>query len=138
MGGSWRRFVVFVACIGAMLSAGCATTGGGSDGKTYRAYNKETGEYFDVKVPYNTSFGRRGVTRSDPTRSQVESAVDKASWDAESSAAISKYTHGGSSPTSSSPFGMPGSSPSSSGPSAFDQSTMRGSSYHDASSPFSR
>ena len=126
------------ACVGAMLVAGCATTGGGGDSKTYRAFNKETGQYFDVKVPYNSSFSRRGFTKSDPSRSQVESAVDKATWESESSASMDKALHRGSSTPSDSSFGMPGSSPSSSGPSAFDHTTMRGSSYHDASSPFSR
>ena len=76
---SVRKGALF--CVFTMLAAGCMPARGAGDYKMVRAYNKVTGEYFDVKVPYNTRYGHRGwppVTKSEPDRDQVEKAVDNA------------------------------------------------------------
>src|SRR5438270_4044364 len=87
--------------IAAMAIAAAAMTGCGhraydaSDYKTVHAYNKESGQYFDVKVPYETKVGPRGrLTKEAPSTSTVEKSVDSATWSAESSSAIDNYTRG--------------------------------------------
>ena len=117
------RSLVVVA-IAATAVMGCGRgANSASDYKTVHAYNKETGEYFDVKVPYETKVGPRGrISREAPSKSSVEKAVDSATWNAESSSAIDNSIHG--------------TKRSSNSPSPFDNTTFRGSSYHDASSPF--
>ena len=127
MNGTMRTVMtaaIFAAGVTAVTGCGRGASSA-SDYKTVHAYNKETGEYFDVKVPYDTKVGAHGsITRQAPSTGDVDKAVDKATWNAESSSAIENYTRG-----------TKKSSPSS-GPSPFDRSTSSGSSYHDASSPF--
>jgi hypothetical protein len=126
-----------IVCIVPLLAAlvGCMPARDAGDNKTFRAYNKVTGEYFDVKVPNDTRWGRHGTLSSvEPSREKVERTVDDATSKAETSSSMDRYLHslGGT--------GSHGSSATtpSSGPSLFDHTSARGSSYHDSSSPFSR
>jgi hypothetical protein len=132
----WLMFLV------PLLFVGCTPAHGAGDYKTVRAYDKVTGEYFDVKVPYETHLGHGRLSRDEPSRATVEGAVDKATWSHESSASMDNYLHGlpygGGRAGSGNSNGMPGSTPTNSGPSPFDHSTLQGSSYHDANGSFSR
>src|SRR5256885_13809804 len=115
---------LFTLAIAATALVGCGHRAyDASDYKTVHAYDKETGEYFDVKVPYETKIGPRGrLTKEAPSTSTVEKSVDNATWKTESSSAMDNYARG--------------TKKSSSSPSPFDHTTLRGSSYHDSSSPF--
>jgi hypothetical protein len=133
----------WLTCFVPLLVVGCTGAHGPGDYKTVQAYDKVTGQYFDVKVPYETNWGHHGSwSRGEPSRATVESAVDKATWNHESSSSMDNYLHGSS--NSGSRFGSgnsngtPGSTSTSSGPSPFDHSTRQGNSYHDSSSPFGR
>jgi hypothetical protein len=133
------RAMILASTLGC-LAAGCASFGTGSDVKTVRAYNSATGEYFDVKVPYETHYGMHGrVSRDEPSQASVDTAVDKATSEAESSSRMQQYLErstplaiSGGAPSA------PGSTSTSSGPSVFDRHTSMGSSWHDSNSPFSR
>lgn len=119
--GTMRSLVAMTIATTALV--GCGRPANDASGyKTVHAYNKETGQYFDVKVPYETSVGRRGVTSHEPSKSTVEKTVDNATWKAESSSAMDNYARG--------------TKRSSNSPSPFDHTTFRGSSYHDSSTPF--
>jgi hypothetical protein len=134
-----RTTTLWPICIVSLLVVGCTGAHGAGNDKTVQAYDKVTGEYFDVKVPYETHFGLHGRwSRDEPSRAAVEGAVDNATWNHESSSRIDNYLHGGGRTGSGNANGMPGSTPTSSGPSPFDHSTLSGSSYHDANSPFGR
>jgi hypothetical protein len=134
-----RTTTPWLMCIVPLLVVGCTGAHGAGDYKTVRAYDRVTGEYFDVKVPYETHFGLHGRwSRDEPSRAAVDGAVDKATWSHESSSSIDNYLHGGARTGSGNSNGMPGSTPTSSGASPFDRSTLSGSSYHDANSPFGR
>jgi hypothetical protein len=126
-------------CVVPLLVVGCTGAHGAGDYKTVRAYDKVSGEYFDVKVPYETHLGHGRLSKDEPSRATVEGAVDKATSNHESTSSVENYLHGftgGGSVGSGNSNGMPGSTPTSSGKSPFDHSTLGGSSYHDASSPF--
>jgi hypothetical protein len=91
--GTMRTVVAMAIATTAAL--GCARPANdASDYKTLHAYNKETGQYFDVKVPYETSYGRHGFSRREPSKRAVENTIDSATWKAESSSAIDNYVHG--------------------------------------------
>jgi len=127
-----------------LVVVGCTGAHGAGDYKTVQAYDKVTGQYFDVKVPYEIHFGLHGRwSRDEPARATVDGAVDKATSNHESSSSMDNYLHGLSNGGSSrfgsgSSNGMSGSTPTNSGPSPFDHSTRQGSSYHDSNSPFGR
>jgi hypothetical protein len=134
-----RQTGPWLMCIIPLFVVGCTGAHGAGDYKTVKAYDKVTGEYFDVKVPYESHLSHGRLSKDEPSQAKVEGAVDKATWNHESSSSIDNYLHGGDGRGSSrGSNGMPGSTPTSSGPSPFDHSTMQGSSYHDSSSPFGR
>ncbi len=117
-----------------LLLVGCMPAQDASDTKTVRAYNKVTGQYFDVRVPYGSSFGPDGTwSRVEPSQGEVDKAVDDATWKAESSASMDNYLHGNGNTATG---GAPGGSSTSFGPNPLDHTTSSGSSYHDAGSPF--
>jgi hypothetical protein len=121
------RWLVFVL---PALFLGCMPAQDASNYRTVHAYNKVTGKYFDVSVPYHSQVvfdpasGTSVVQETAPTREETDAAVDKATWNAESAAQMDNYMNGqgGNSTT-------PSASDSMRSPS--DTTTMSGSSYHD-------
>jgi hypothetical protein len=123
-----------LAFIAAWMLVGCAGAWGGGDYKSVQAYDKVKGEYFEVRVPNESHLGTHGRwSRDEPSRSAVEHAVDKATWEHESSSSIDHYLAGARSGG-----GTGGSAPTTASPSPFDHSTLQGSSYHEATGPFGR
>lgn len=86
-----------------LLAIGCMPAEDAGHYETVHAYNKVTGKYFDVKVPYRYESGPDGaIVEREPTREETDATVDEAVWNAESSSSIDDYLHGRSSSTNSS------------------------------------
>lgn len=121
-----------------LLAMGCMPANDASGYKTERVFNKETGQYFDVNVPYRTTVDPDGnIVKEEPSPQQVEDAVDKARWNAELKSSLDNYVHPqASSGTTGGRTADPGTSFPSSRPIPFDETTSAGSSFHEAGSPF--
>lgn len=120
------RWLLFVL---PALFLGCMPAQDASHYRTVHAYNKATGKYFDVNVPYHSEVvfdgdGSSTVVERPPSREETDAAVDKATFDAESAAQLNSYMNGqdGNSTT-------PSDSESTRSPG--DTTTNFGNSYHD-------
>jgi hypothetical protein len=113
------------------LFLGCMPAQDASRYRTVHAYNKVTGKYFDVSVPYHSQVvfdadGGATVVQRPPSRDETDAAVDKATFDAQSAAQMDSYMNGQGVNSGS---GTP--SASDAMPAPGDTTTTFGNSYHD-------